>query len=46
MIDTTKLIRDRKPVADFDMAELVASIRDIGLSNPIRWSRPRVGVTS
>ena len=36
MIDTTKLIRDRKPVADFDMAELVASIRDIGLSNPIR----------
>ena len=36
MIDTTKLIRDRRPVADFDLAELVASIREIGLSNPIR----------
>ncbi|WP_410217435.1 ParB/RepB/Spo0J family partition protein [Paracoccus sp. (in: a-proteobacteria)] len=35
-IDTTKLIRDRKPVADFELAELVASIREIGLSNPIR----------
>ncbi|MGZ3218225.1 ParB/RepB/Spo0J family partition protein [Paracoccus sp. T5] len=35
-IDTQKLIRDRKPVADFELAELVASIRDIGLSNPIR----------
>ncbi|CAM3315246.1 ParB N-terminal domain-containing protein [Paracoccus nototheniae] len=36
MIDAAKLIRDRKPVADFDLAELVSSIRDIGLSNPIR----------
>ncbi|MBM3605184.1 MAG: replication protein [Alphaproteobacteria bacterium] len=35
-IDTQKLIRDRRPVADFDLAELVASIREIGLSNPIR----------
>lgn len=35
-IDTTKLIRDRKPGADFELAELVASIREIGLSNPIR----------
>lgn len=35
-IDTGKLIRDRKPGPDFELAELVASIRDIGLSNPIR----------
>lgn len=35
-IDTQKLIRDRRPVADFELAELVASIREIGLSNPIR----------
>ncbi|MDB6183064.1 ParB/RepB/Spo0J family partition protein [Paracoccus fistulariae] len=35
-IDTHKLIRDRAPVADFELAELVESIRDIGLSNPIR----------
>ena len=35
-IDTHKLIRDRAPAADFELAELVASIRDIGLSNPIR----------
>nr|WP_111298267.1 ParB N-terminal domain-containing protein [Paracoccus saliphilus] len=35
-IDAHKLIRDRKPVADFELAELVASIRDVGLSNPIR----------
>ncbi|MFN3276004.1 MAG: ParB/RepB/Spo0J family partition protein [Paracoccus sp. (in: a-proteobacteria)] len=35
-IDTQKLIRDRRPVADFELAELVSSIRDIGLSNPIR----------
>ena len=35
-IDTQKLIRDRRPVADFDLAELVASIREVGLSNPIR----------
>lgn len=35
-IDTRKLIRDRKPGPDFELAELVASIREIGLSNPIR----------
>ncbi|MBC9248491.1 ParB N-terminal domain-containing protein [Paracoccus sp. 11-3] len=35
-IGTHKLIRDRAPAADFELAELVASIRDIGLSNPIR----------
>ena len=35
-IDTTKLMRDRAPGADFDLAELVDSIRDIGLSNPIQ----------
>ena len=35
-IDTTKLMRDRAPGADFELAELVDSIRDIGLSNPIQ----------
>ena len=35
-IDTQKLIRDRRPIADFELAELVSSIREIGLSNPIR----------
>ncbi len=35
-IDTHKLIRDRAPGADHELAELVASIREIGLSNPIR----------
>lgn len=38
-IDTTKLMRDRAPGADFELAELVESIRDIGLSNPIQSSR-------
>lgn len=36
LIDTGKLNRDRKPAADADLAELVTSIRDIGLSNPIQ----------
>lgn len=36
VIDTHKLIRDRAKGPDFELAELVASIRDIGLSNPIR----------
>ncbi len=36
LIDTQKLIRDRRPVADFELAELVSSIREVGLSNPIR----------
>lgn len=35
-IDTHKLIRDRAPGADYELAELVDSIREIGLSNPIR----------
>jgi ParB family chromosome partitioning protein len=35
-IDTQKLIRDRAPGADFELAELTDSIREIGLSNPIR----------
>lgn len=37
-IDTTKLVRDRLLTVDdeADLAELKASIRDIGLSNPIR----------
>lgn len=35
-IDTRKLIRDRTPAADPELAELTSSIRDIGLSNPIR----------
>lgn len=35
-IDTQKLVRDRVPAADVELAELVQSIRDIGLSNPIR----------
>ncbi|MEJ6395813.1 ParB N-terminal domain-containing protein [Gymnodinialimonas sp. 2305UL16-5] len=30
------LVRDRLPGADMEMAELVTSIRDLGLSNPIR----------
>ncbi|MBD3788273.1 MAG: ParB N-terminal domain-containing protein, partial [Sphingomonadales bacterium] len=35
-IDTWKLIRDRVKGDDLELAELVASIRDLGLSNPIR----------
>lgn len=35
-IDTYKLIRDRTHAPDPELAELVNSIRDIGLSNPIR----------
>ncbi|WP_347265786.1 ParB N-terminal domain-containing protein [Paracoccus sp. (in: a-proteobacteria)] len=35
-IDTRKLIRDRAPGPDYELAELVESIREIGLSNPIR----------
>ncbi|MFC0341687.1 ParB/RepB/Spo0J family partition protein [Paracoccus niistensis] len=35
-VETRKLIRDRAPAPDPELAELVASIRDIGLSNPIR----------
>ncbi|SIQ04451.1 chromosome partitioning protein, ParB family [Paracoccus thiocyanatus] len=35
-IDTRKLIRDRAPGPDYELSELIESIRDIGLSNPIR----------
>ena len=35
-IDIAKLTRDRAKGDDTDLAELVASVRDIGLSNPIR----------
>ncbi|WP_371170508.1 ParB/RepB/Spo0J family partition protein [Aliiroseovarius sp. 2305UL8-7] len=35
-IRTDKLTRDRKPGRDEDLDELKASIRDVGLSNPIR----------
>lgn len=35
-IETWKLVRDRAPGDDQELAELVASLRDIGLSNPIR----------
>ncbi|MCL3883221.1 ParB N-terminal domain-containing protein [Marivita sp. GX14005] len=33
---TEALVRDRAPGADPDMGELIASIREVGLSNPIR----------
>lgn len=36
---TEKLTRDRKPGPDPDLDELKESIRDIGLSNPIRLER-------
>ena len=35
-IETFKLTRDRGPNEDFELKELVKSIQDIGLSNPIR----------
>lgn len=35
-VECWKLVRDRAPGDDFELRELVASIRDIGLSNPIR----------
>ena len=35
-VDTTKLVRDRNPAPDPELTELVDSIREIGLSNPIR----------
>ena len=35
-IETHKLIRDRSKGPDFELEELIASIREIGLSNPIR----------
>ncbi len=38
-IDTTKLVRDRAPGPDPELEDLKASIREIGLSNPIRVER-------
>ena len=35
-IETWKLVRDRVKGDDQELAELIASIRDLGLSNPIR----------
>ncbi len=35
-VECWKLVRDRAQGDDFELAELVASIRDLGLSNPIR----------
>lgn len=35
-VDSWKLVRDRAKGDDMELAELVASIRDLGLSNPIR----------
>ena len=35
-IRTTKLTRDRNPAADLELDELKASLRELGLSNPIR----------
>lgn len=42
-IETWKLVRDRAPGPDPELAELVASIREIGLSNPIRVERREDG---
>jgi len=36
LIDTTKLIRDRHAEPDMELAELMDSIKAIGLSNPIK----------
>lgn len=36
LIEMTKLVRDRKKGPDFELAELKASIAELGLSNPIR----------
>lgn len=38
-IDATKLMRDRARGDDPELEELIASLRDIGLSNPIRVER-------
>ncbi|MCU0826026.1 MAG: ParB N-terminal domain-containing protein [Tabrizicola sp.] len=43
-IEMTKLVRDRKKGPDFELAELKASISELGLSNPIRLeARPDGG---
>ncbi|MFA8443986.1 ParB/RepB/Spo0J family partition protein [Yoonia sp.] len=35
---TQALVRDRKPGTDYDLPELITSIQEVGLSNPIRVS--------
>lgn len=42
-IRADKLMRDRDPGEDADLGELMASIREIGLSNPIRLERAGEG---
>lgn len=42
-IHATELTRDRKPTVSDDLDDLKASIRDIGLSNPIRVARRKDG---
>lgn len=37
------LVRDRSTVADADLTDLMVSLRDIGLSNPVRVRRRAVG---
>lgn len=39
LIDASKLVRDRAEAPDMDLEELIDSIKDIGLSNPIRVER-------
>ncbi len=36
LVEMTKLVRDRKKGPDFELAELKASIAELGLSNPVR----------
>lgn len=43
LVRTTKLVRDRAQGEDPDLSELIASIRDIGLSNPIRVEQQEDG---
>lgn len=42
-ISTRKLVRDRAPGEDPELSELIASIRGVGLSNPIRLERAGQG---
>ena len=42
-VETSKLVRDRSVAVDPDLEELKASIREIGLSNPIRVEETEPG---
>ncbi|MFT3691477.1 ParB/RepB/Spo0J family partition protein [Paenirhodobacter sp.] len=42
-VDTTKLVRDRKPGPDLELEDLKESLRSIGLSNPIRVEEAGAG---